>query len=406
MSQKYSLMPLAAMVLAGASAIGADTFPEGNGKQLVENACAGCHELERVSAAGYTEEEWRNNINQMVNVGAPLAKDQMETVVQYLAKSFPAKPKPAPAVIAGPVKVSIEEWIVPTPGSRPHDPLATADGAIWYTGQFANLLGRMDPKTHEIKEYPLPANAGPHGLIDDKEGNIWYAANFGSHIGKLDPKSGKVTQYPMPDPKVKDVHTLVWDHKGMMFFTAQNANVVGRLNPNTGEIKIVQSPTPKSRPYGILVNSKGIPFFVEFGSNKIGSIDPETLAIREYPLPHAESRPRRLAISSDDAVWYADYSRGYVGRFDPATGKTTEWASPGGPRSQPYGMAVINDIVWYNESGTKPNTMVRFDPKTEKFQTWIIPSGGNVVRNVSVTRDGNIAIASSGVNRIGLVKIN
>jgi hypothetical protein len=28
------------------------------------------------------------------------------------------------------------------------------------------------------------------------------------------------------------------------------------------------------------------------------------------------------------------------------------------------------------------------------------------VRNVSVTRDGNIAIASSGVNRIGLVKIN
>ncbi len=88
MSQKYSLMPLAAMVLAGASAIGADTFPEGNGKQLVENACAGCHELERVSAAGYTEEEWRNNINQMVNVGAPLAKDQMETVVQYLAEKF------------------------------------------------------------------------------------------------------------------------------------------------------------------------------------------------------------------------------------------------------------------------------------------------------------------------------
>jgi len=101
MSQKYSLMPLAAMVLAGASAIGADTFPEGNGKQLVENACAGCHELERVSAAGYTEEEWRNNINQMVNVGAPLAKDQMETVVQYLAKSFPAKPKPAPTVGSG-----------------------------------------------------------------------------------------------------------------------------------------------------------------------------------------------------------------------------------------------------------------------------------------------------------------
>jgi virginiamycin B lyase len=153
------------------------------------------------------------------------------------------------------------------------------------------------------------------------------------------------------------------------------------------------------------VNSKGIPFYVEFGSNKIASINPDTLEIREYVLPNAESRPRRIAITSDDVLWYADYSRGYLGRFDPATGKATEWASPGGPRSQPYGIAAIKDVIWYNESGLKPNTMVRFDPQTEKFQTWAIPSGGNVVRNVSVTRDGNIAIASSGVNRIGLVTI-
>ena len=84
------------------------------------------------------------------------------------------------------------------------------------------------------------------------------------------------------------------------------------------------------------------------------------------------------------------------------------WSSarkPSGPRSQPYGIAVIKDVIWYNEAGSKPNTMVRFDPKTEKFQSWIIPSGGNVVRNVSVTRDGNIALACSGVNRIGLLTI-
>ena len=49
--------------------------------------------------------------------------------------------------------------------------------------------------------------------------------------------------------------------------------------------------------------------------------------------------------------------------------------------------------------------MVRFDAKTEKFQTWPIPSGGGIVRNVDVTRDGNIALACGGVNRIGLVEI-
>ena len=70
-----------------------------------------------------------------------------------------------------------------------------------------------------------------------------------------------------------------------------------------------------------------------------------------------------------------------------------------------YGIVAINDIIWYSEAGVKPNTMVRFDPKTEKFQTWTIPSGGGIVRNVDVTRDGNIAIACSGVNRVGLVQI-
>jgi virginiamycin B lyase len=148
-----------------------------------------------------------------------------------------------------------------------------------------------------------------------------------------------------------------------------------------------------------------VPFIVLFGTNKIASIDPDTLAVREYVLPNKDTRPRRITITSDDVLWYADYSRGYLGRFDPATGKTTEWASPGGPRSNPYGMAAIKDVIWYSEAGTKPNTIVRFDPRTEKFQSWVIPSGGGVVRNVDVTREGNLAIATSGVNGIGLVEI-
>ena len=122
-------------------------------------------------------------------------------------------------------------------------------------------------------------------------------------------------------------------------------------------------------------------------------------------MPHKESRPRRIAITSDDVIWLSDYARGYLVRFDPASGKFTEYPSPSGPKAQPYGITAVKDVIWYNESNAKPNTIVRFDPKTEKFQSWAIPSGGKVVRNVSVTRDGNIAIACSGMNRIGLVTI-
>ena len=58
----------------------------------------------------------------------------------------------------------------------------------------------------------------------------------------------------------------------------------------------------------------------------------------------------------------------------------------------------MNDVIWYSETGVAPNTVVRFDPKTERFQNWKIPSGGGVVRNVSLTKNGNIAIAAAALS--------
>jgi len=61
--------------------------------------------------------------------------------------------------------------------------------------------------------------------------------------------------------------------------------------------------------------------------------------------------------------------------------------------------------VWYSESGAKPNTVVRFDPQSETFQSWIIPGGGDIVRNMDVTADGNPVLANSLKNEVGLVQI-
>jgi virginiamycin B lyase len=155
----------------------------------------------------------------------------------------------------------------------------------------------------------------------------------------------------------------------------------------------------------MVVTSQGIPYFVEFGANKIASIDPETLAIHEYLLPNDKARPRRVAITPEDILYYSDYGRGYLGRFDPKTGDVKEWPSPGGPQSKPYGITAVGDIIWYSESGVRPNTLVRFDPKTEKFQTWIIPSGGGVVRNMMHTKEGNLVLTESGINKVALVTV-
>jgi len=186
----------------------------------------------------------------------------------------------------------------------------------------------------------------------------------------------------------------------------QNGNMIGRLDPNTGAIKLVTVPTPRALPYGMALSADGETVFVDlFGTNKIAAVDRTTMALREYPLPDAGSRPRRIAVTGDGTVWYSDYARGRLGRLDPQSGQVTEYPSPGGPGAQPYGITALNDVVWYVETGPQPNALVRFDPKSGRFQTWAIPSGGGVVRNMMPTRDGNLALACSGVNGIALVEI-
>jgi virginiamycin B lyase len=311
----------------------------------------------------------------------------------------------AAAGAVGELKATIKEWDVPTKGAHPHDPALAPDGSLWFTEQLQNKLGRLDPASGTFKEYPLKIeDSGPHGLVADSNGNIWFTGNGKGYIGKLDPKTGNVTAYKMPDEKAEDPHTAVFDAHGIMWFTVQVGNMVGRLDPHTGKVELKAVQGQRTLPYGIAVNSKGIPFFCEFGTNKMAKIDPQNMAITEFTLPEGV-RPRRMAIDAEDRIYFTDYEGGNLGRLDPATGAVKMWPSPEGPKSAPYGIAITPDgAVWYSESGVKPNTMVRFDPKTEQFARASIPSGGGTVRNMVATPDGRVYIACSGVNKVGVVQ--
>jgi virginiamycin B lyase len=311
----------------------------------------------------------------------------------------------APATEVSELKVTIREWDVPTKGAHPHDPAVGADGALWFTEQMVSKIGRLDPKSGAFKEYVLKVeDSGPHGLVADREGNIWFTGNFKGYIGKLDPRTGAVTEYKIPDPKGEDPHTAVFDSQGTLWFTLQVANMVGRLDPRSGKIDLKLAPTPNSHPYGIAINGKGVPIFCEFATNKMASIDPKTMEIKEYTLPEG-ARPRRMAIDLNDRVYFTDFNGGHLGRLELASGAVKMWESPGGTKSAPYGIAITPDgMVWYSESGVKPNTIIQFDPRTEKFARANIPSGGGTVRNMAATSDGRVYIACSGVDKVGVVE--
>lgn len=395
------------MVLAHGAQAQAPALPDGAAKEIVTGVCTGCHQTsEIVRSSGYSRDGWKALTGTMIDLSA---SPEREGILDYLAQHFPPNTKRAPKQVAGDAQIAFKEWVAPTLGQRSRDPVQAADGAIWFAGQFGNLVGRIDPATGAMKEFPLPPRALPHTVELDAAGNVWYTGNANGTLGKLDPATGAITEFKMPDPNAKDPHTAVFDRSGTLWFTLQVSNMIGRLNPATGEIKLVTAKTPGARPYGIKIDANGVPWVACNGSNCLVKVDPVTMDLTEIKLPTPGTTVRRLDIAADGMIWFVNSSQGKIGRFNPQTGEIKEWPSPSGPSSHPYAMAVVDGIVWYNESGMRPDMLVRFDPKSERFQSWPIPSGSihaGIIRHMRPTRDGNLLIHQSSTNRILLVTLN
>ena len=392
--------------LLPAMAQGQAVLPEDDGMELIQGACVACHDVSLITnSTGYTHERWDYVVKTMIDLPDTMAAD----VNQYLASNFPQSYQRRPTLVEGDFEVTFQEWLVPTLGQRPRDPLQTPDGMIWWAGMYGSIVGRIDPRTGEMTEFMLDPTARPHSIINDVAGNIWYTGNGNATLGKLEPETGEITVYPMPDPAARDPHTPIFTRNGDLWFTLQNSNMIGRLVVDTGDIRLATMPTENARPYGIKEDSRGMIWIANRGSNKITSVDPDSWEFQEYETPMPEGRVgayiRRLAITSDDMIWYADSGRGYLGRLDPNTGEVREWPSPSGPQSHPYAIEVVDDKIWYNESFQRPDALVRFDPEIEQFQSWAIPSGIGIIRHMRATPDGNLVIHQSSTNTVGLVYI-
>ena len=380
-------------------------LPDGPGKENVEAVCTACHQVREIqNSSGYTRDGWKALYGTMIDLsGAPEVQDR---ITQYLAANFPPNDKRTPKLMPGSVQVTFKEWQTPTLGARSRDPIQASDGTIWWAGQWSNTIGRINPATGEQKEYPLPAKAMPHTVTLDAKGNVWYTGNMNGTLGVLDPKTGKVTEYKIPDPEAKDPHSAIFDAKGILWFTMQVSNRIGRFDPATGEFKIVAMSVPNSRPYGIKLAPDGAPWFSCNGRGCLVRIDPATMALQEVKVPGEKAHVRRLDFDNEGHIWYVNSGEGRLGRYNLKNGEIKEWPSPSGPGSYPYAIVVADGIIWYNESGKRPDALVRFDPKTETFQSWAIPSGSvhaGIIRHMRRTKEGNLLIHQGSTNRIILV---
>lgn len=404
----YKMFRSVLLATALCSPAAALALPDGEGRETVEAVCSACHGVHLIErSSGYSREDWQFLTSTMIDLSDD--PEMQGEILDYLAESFPPSDTRAATPVSGPLTLRFEEWRVPTPGQRARDPVEAPDGGIWWVGQWMDILGRIDPETGAMEEFDLPAGARPHSVNIGPDGAVWYTGNRNATMGRFDPATGEITEYPMPQEAARDPHTAEFDANGILWFSLQGSNMIGRLDPVSGEVRLVPSPRDGARPYGVKIGADGTVWVACNGANCLLRLDPETMEVNEVTLPDRGTTVRRLDIDEDGIIWWVNSGLGRLGRYDPTTGDIQEWASPSGPNSHPYAIAVFDGAVWYNESGVRPDMLVRFDPEAEAFQSWPIPSGpvhAGILRHMRTTLDGEaLLIHQSGTNHIARVTV-
>jgi streptogramin lyase len=98
--------------------------------------------------------------------------------------------------------------------------------------------------------------------------------------------------------------------------------------------------------------------------------------ITEYDLPRPLAMPHDAQMDAHGFVWYGDFGAQVLGKLDPKTGTATEYQIPMTKPGAPSGSLDIvldpNGAIWL--VNMMLGSLVKFDPKTEKFQSWGSPT--------------------------------
>jgi cytochrome c5 len=68
-----------------------ETLPAGEGKDVVERVCTGCHGIETALEQNHTEADWKSVVDTMIGRGAEASDKDVDAIVKYLTKYFGIK---------------------------------------------------------------------------------------------------------------------------------------------------------------------------------------------------------------------------------------------------------------------------------------------------------------------------
>jgi streptogramin lyase len=380
--------------------------------------CTGCHTLERIMRSTHDADEFMEVFHRMslYYPGSTPLKPQRLTgtasrdverggngrkTAEWLASvnlseeptwTFPLKTQPR--LTGRSTHAIITEYDLPNPLIQPHDVVLDRAGNVWYSDFGQMFLGKMDPKTGKVTQYPIPVvkPGWPEGTLDlefDTDDNPWIGVMYQSAIAKFDRKTEKFQMWTTPKEWDTDGGQLghiaiegtpadnkVWI-KNSDGSNIYRLDLISNKMENLGNFKDPQT-GKRIGPYGIHSDAQNNVYLLDFSAGNIVKIDAKTKNATVYRTPTPDSRPRRGRVDREGRLWFAEYQGNAIGMFDPKTEHITEWKVPT-EWSAPYdAVADRNGEAWTGSMLT--DRVARLDIKTGQYTEYMLPRPTNIRR--------------------------
>jgi virginiamycin B lyase len=374
--------------------------------------CTSCHTMERIMRSTHDSDEWTQVITRMRGYGAvsqpikpqPMldttrsgTPEQYRRMADYLAtinlsavEHWQYELKTLPRPTGRDTRAIVTEYDMVRPTTEPHDILVDKEGNVWYTDFGEMFIGKFNPKTLKLTEYPIKKfkDKAPTGLLSiefDHVGKIWFDTMYQGSLGCLDPKTGEISYYPLA-PEYND-------DRVQLNFTGLHHEVDGKVwtkSVGTQDIFRVDLATRKwerfhptdqlpgvknASIYEVKADSRNNLWMAEFAEGHLGMIDAKTTEVTWYDMPTAHARARRLEIDDQDRVLVAEYRTSKVALFDSKTKTFTEYTLP--EYTFPYRADFDkNGEIWASTMST--DRVVGLDPRTGRTVQYLMPSDTNM----------------------------
>jgi streptogramin lyase len=395
------------------------SFPGTEQQRSSIRACTHCHTLERVARSKYDVDKLTSVIERMSTypqlsfplmvqklvaprIGGgeePLEQRQegWKRQAQYLTTlnlseaakwSYPFKMLPRPKGRA--TKVIYTEYDLPQRTRQPHDVIVDSQGIVWYASFGEQILGKLDPKTGKVTEYPIPVLKPnmPTGILAvrfDEDENIWLGMQFQGGVAKFDRKTEKFKTWNLPANLNGDhvqINQVSPEHHkvdGKIWLQDAGTYTVLRLDEKSGQFEVFEPyKIPRPNIYDVISDPQNNVYFTVFGGQSIGKIDAKTGKVAIYDTPSRASAPRRGMLDSEGRLWFGENRANRIGMFDTHTNSFKEWPAPSA-ESWPYdATADKNGEVW--SGGEFSDRVLRLNPKTNEIVEYLLPRFTNIRR--------------------------